>query len=252
LHETEGNDSAAAADVETGDQSDSSIAQSATGQAEFIGICLPADISVMFQMNEMVEEQTPATNEDETEKVKCGCAAASQQDAVPLSSQPTKADDGLDHHSLTMCLVCWSHSSLQSHAAAAVSQFDSGQQTDDEVLNDCATVRREILRLVIKTSSSVGLKSCEQGLLILKQKFPSAFQDICLYSEICYLLANYNYRLNARRFIQELFQDIDFRQCLVDPQLVVRISAGAADDDDDDDNLRTKALEALEQLESDF
>ena len=45
----------------------------------------------------------------------------------------------------------------------------------------------------------------------LKQKFQKTFEDVCLYSEISYLLSTYNYRLKARRFIQELFQDIKFQ-----------------------------------------
>ena len=44
----------------------------------------------------------------------------------------------------------------------------------------------------------------------LKQKFPKCFQDMCLYSEVCYLMSRYSYRLNCRRFIQELFQDFDY------------------------------------------
>ena len=45
----------------------------------------------------------------------------------------------------------------------------------------------------------------------LKQKFQKTFEDVCLYSEISYLLSTYNYRLKSRRFIQELFQDIKFQ-----------------------------------------
>ena len=44
----------------------------------------------------------------------------------------------------------------------------------------------------------------------LKQRFPSGFQDICLYSELCLQLAEYNFRLSARKFLQEIFQDIDY------------------------------------------
>lgn len=44
----------------------------------------------------------------------------------------------------------------------------------------------------------------------MKQKFPAAFQDLCLYSEVCLLLNNYSFRLTSRRFVQELFQDLNF------------------------------------------
>lgn len=44
----------------------------------------------------------------------------------------------------------------------------------------------------------------------IKEKFPYAFDDICLYSEVSHLLAHCMFRLPSRRFIQELFQDVHF------------------------------------------
>ncbi|XP_038056476.1 rapamycin-insensitive companion of mTOR-like isoform X1 [Patiria miniata] len=73
-----------------------------------------------------------------------------------------------------------------------------------------AMIRKEVLRLVINLGSSVGMKAQEQGLLSLKEKFPSTFENVCLYSDVAYLLSNCSYRLSARRFIQELFQDLKY------------------------------------------
>uniref|UniRef100_A0A8B9VPE3 RPTOR independent companion of MTOR complex 2 n=1 Tax=Anas zonorhyncha TaxID=75864 RepID=A0A8B9VPE3_9AVES len=73
-------------------------------------------------------------------------------------------------------------------------------------------LRKEVLRLVINLSSSVGTKGHETGLLKIKEKYPQAFDDICLYSEVSYLLAHCTFRLPSRRFIQELFQDVQFLQ----------------------------------------
>ncbi|XP_041753169.1 rapamycin-insensitive companion of mTOR isoform X3 [Coregonus clupeaformis] len=71
-------------------------------------------------------------------------------------------------------------------------------------------LRKEVLRLVINLSSSVGTKGHETGLLTIKEKFPYAFDDVCLYSEVSHLLAHCMFRLPSRRFIQELFQDVHF------------------------------------------
>ncbi|XP_030004828.1 rapamycin-insensitive companion of mTOR-like [Sphaeramia orbicularis] len=71
-------------------------------------------------------------------------------------------------------------------------------------------LRKEVLRLIINLSSSVGTKNHETNLLTIKEKFPYAFDDICLYSEVSYLLAHCMFRLPSRRFIQELFQDVPF------------------------------------------
>uniref|UniRef100_A0A8C1XVM3 RPTOR independent companion of MTOR, complex 2 a n=1 Tax=Cyprinus carpio TaxID=7962 RepID=A0A8C1XVM3_CYPCA len=71
-------------------------------------------------------------------------------------------------------------------------------------------LRKEVLRLVINLSSSVGTKGHETGLLTIKEKFAFTFDDICLYSEVSFLLASCRFRLASRRFIQELFQDVQF------------------------------------------
>lgn len=36
------------------------------------------------------------------------------------------------------------------------------------------------------------------------------FQDVCIYSEVAARLANNTYRIQARRFLQELFFDSSF------------------------------------------
>ena len=46
----------------------------------------------------------------------------------------------------------------------------------------------------------------------LREQFPDVFQDLCLYSEVSALLSTYSFHLPARRFIQELFQDIKFEK----------------------------------------
>lgn len=56
----------------------------------------------------------------------------------------------------------------------------------------------------------------------LKQKFPKAFQDLCFYSEVSYLLATCSFRLTARRFIQELFEDLDLSK--VGFQITLKLS----------------------------
>lgn len=64
----------------------------------------------------------------------------------------------------------------------------------------------------------VLFKNKSFSLFRIKEKFPYAFDDICLYSEVSYLLSHCAYRLTSRRFIQELFQDVQFmpvRDCFI-------------------------------------
>ncbi|KAM7147671.1 rapamycin-insensitive companion of mTOR isoform 7-T13 [Molossus nigricans] len=84
-------------------------------------------------------------------------------------------------------------------------------------------LRKEVLRLVINLSSSVSTKCHETGLLTIKEKYPQTFDDICLYSEVSHLLAHCTFRLPCRRFIQELFQDVQFVQMHEEAEAVLAI-----------------------------
>jgi hypothetical protein len=71
-------------------------------------------------------------------------------------------------------------------------------------------IRKDILKHVTNLSQiSVASRQAENSLLNLKRKYGVVFQhDLGLYSEVCQQLAKYNFRLHARRFLQELFLDI--------------------------------------------
>lgn len=76
-------------------------------------------------------------------------------------------------------------------------------------MTELQAIRRDILKFVTNLSGSVASRPAENSLLNLKRKFGIVFQyDIGLYSEVCQQLAKYNFRLHARRFLQELFLDI--------------------------------------------
>ncbi|ESO04813.1 hypothetical protein HELRODRAFT_172488 [Helobdella robusta] len=113
------------------------------------------------------------------------------------------------------------HSFVDLHTEIVSAKFDFNKYFD--VFNvhnarvrvceeDEAAIRKEILKFSLLLSSSVASKSTELNLSILKQKFPQMFHSICLYSEISSLLGGSKFRLEARRFIQELFADLDFNE----------------------------------------
>ncbi|XP_044316925.1 rapamycin-insensitive companion of mTOR [Drosophila rhopaloa] len=78
-----------------------------------------------------------------------------------------------------------------------------------------------ILYNVQRLANPVSAKQSKMALLELKQKHPHAFQDICLYSESCKTLGRSSYRMLARRFLQELFLDLNFDSFYVEPQLLI-------------------------------
>ena len=67
-----------------------------------------------------------------------------------------------------------------------------------------------ILRNVVKMANPIMFKACRKILMELKQKYPQSFQDICLYSEICKQMSQCSYRMIVRRFVQEIFLDLNY------------------------------------------
>ncbi|KAI4899940.1 hypothetical protein NFI96_015470 [Prochilodus magdalenae] len=147
----------------------------------------------------------------------------------PLNNTHIRTDltDGFSHwqpkpsHTHLEVVAQSKFSGVSGCSDAAVSQGSTSSTPSSEILLGGKVIsedgpacrvllRKEILRLVINLSSSVGTKGNETGLLTIKEKFPCAFDDACLYSEVSFLLASCRFRLLSRRFIQELFLDVQF------------------------------------------
>ena len=44
----------------------------------------------------------------------------------------------------------------------------------------------------------------------LQRRCPELFTDLCFYADVCALLASFQFRATSRRFIQELFTELNF------------------------------------------
>lgn len=71
-------------------------------------------------------------------------------------------------------------------------------------------ISTSILRNVLKMANPIMFKACKKVLMELKQKYPISFQDGCLYADICKVMSLCSYRMIVRRFIQEIFLDLNF------------------------------------------
>ncbi|XP_048450136.1 rapamycin-insensitive companion of mTOR [Rhincodon typus] len=158
---------------------------------DYIGLALPSDINELFQVKEIPYFQ--------------------QKYILPKEDHSLQ-DQESDNEGEGRYLGHPNH--LSSGNCGRIKDFDSthgGKPVIEDTPACRVLLRKEVLRLVINLSSSVGTKGHETGLLTIKEKFPHAFDDICLYSEVSHLLANCTFRLPSRRFIQELFQDVQFQ-----------------------------------------
>lgn len=67
-----------------------------------------------------------------------------------------------------------------------------------------------ILRHVQRMANPVWSKQSKLALFKIKQKHPHFFRSICLYSDVCLALSQNTYRFSSRRFLQEIFADVDY------------------------------------------
>ncbi|GFQ72567.1 rapamycin-insensitive companion of mTOR [Trichonephila clavata] len=209
-----------------------------TVESRFIGLSLPSNLDFILHVPKHCDEP-----ESEIEIV------PPKSDAATNSKDP---DSAFEFHSEENCISNHSFADKRSLQRTIIDEESEEQSSvtvksnedtickkilplersnsvkgllkyRDDSLNSQYLIRKEAMHYVTNLCSSIAVKASEQGLLNLKQKFPSSFQDICLYSEISYYMANYNFRLNARRFLQELFLDVSFEQLQLEAEAVISI-----------------------------
>ena len=56
-----------------------------------------------------------------------------------------------------------------------------------------------------------------------KQKYPNVFNDLCLYSDVSILMTKFAFRLASRRFIQELFMDLQYEELYEEPFRILQL-----------------------------
>ncbi|GIX80144.1 rapamycin-insensitive companion of mTOR [Caerostris extrusa] len=178
----------------------------------FIGLCLPSNLDFLLYV--------PKQSNDSEEFI------ATEPEAAPSSKDSvfefhSEENESEEHCTVTVKPV--EDNLYKKFLPLERSNSIKGLLKYKDDSNSQYLIRKEAMHYVTNLCSSVAVKASEQGLLNLKQKFPSSFQDICLYSEISYYMANYNFRLNARRFLQELFLDVAFEQLQMEAEAVVGI-----------------------------
>ncbi|KAL1438612.1 hypothetical protein MTO96_047969 [Rhipicephalus appendiculatus] len=203
-------------------------ARSSAGRSEerFMGLCVPVDTALIFSVYDHVQPSTAGNGEDKLSEV---------------TENVEERSDGFELHTTRECLLCHSvervakmKERLAGSPEKSVSPVGAVSPTIEEncsvdvreaVIGAFAFSRSSQTRRNRKSGdSSVIMKGSEQALLTLKQKYPSAFQDVCLYSEVCLLMSRYRYRLGARTLLQELFFDLSLeKQFFEEAECILRI-----------------------------
>ncbi|XP_022661378.1 rapamycin-insensitive companion of mTOR-like isoform X2 [Varroa destructor] len=89
---------------------------------------------------------------------------------------------------------------------------------------DREQARNDLLRYVINLAAVYpnSNKAVEQLLLSMKQKQPWVFSDLCLFSDCCHLMRIFQLRQPFRKFLQELFMDVNFDEFRTRAEVIVK------------------------------
>ncbi|XP_049290189.1 rapamycin-insensitive companion of mTOR [Anopheles funestus] len=148
---------------------------------------------------------------DYEQEMKGGAPPNAPAPCSPASSNHDESESGdgrqqwwsYEKHNRSQCVRCCRGKRVEDRWNPA-DLDDSGRPVlDDAIANN-------VLRHVQRMANPVWSKQSRSVLLDIKQSHPYVFQDVCLYSEVCRLLGCNTYRLGSRRFLQELFLDLDF------------------------------------------
>lgn len=104
-------------------------------------------------------------------------------------------------------------------------------------------IQDTILRHVQRMANPVWSKQSKLALYKIKQKHPHFFRNICLYSDICVALSQNTYRFSSRRFLQEIFADVDYSTFYIEAFEIVNRKREQLDSKIDDSNHETDTVD---------
>lgn len=199
----------------------------------YAGICLPRNVLDLFPKEEPTGTYVSnfTLNELDANAATSGAYAGSgtlssipivdreSADSIKLLRVSSVDSSQGTGHVREDCLQCCRRKCCEPMGAtcSSSSRSECFNSSESSFSDESDRVRASILRHVQRMANPVWSKQSRTQLLDLKQKHASAFQDICLYSEVCQQLGRNTYRLGSRRFLQELFLDLDFESFYREP-----------------------------------
>lgn len=105
-----------------------------------------------------------------------------------------------------------SNDNLNDKSIETVNTETTCSSSENHLLDDssCEKIQGMILKHVQRMANPVWSKQSKLALSKIKQKHPQFFRSACLYSDICISLGQNTYRFSSRRFLQEIFGEVDY------------------------------------------
>lgn len=200
----------------------------------YAGICLPMNIIELFPveelrgtyvsnftLNELDANIVDSKFDQDNNTSSILIVDRESADSIKLL-RANSMDSESASHVREDCLQCCRQRAEFSYNNSRSDNFNSSESSFSDAPD---RVRGHIMRHVLRMANPVWSKQSRSQLLDLKQKYSAAFQDICLYSEVCQQMGRNTYRLGSRRFLQELFLDLDFDSFYREPVEIAGMKA---------------------------
>lgn len=194
----------------------------------FAGICLPRNILDLFPVEEshgtyvsnLTLNELNGNNSGDLDSRDGNATASRQSTNSSKLLRANSVDSNGASHISDECLQCCRRR-IDPFGVSTSSRSECFNSSESSFSDEVDRTRGSILRHAQRLANPVWSKQSRTQLLDLKQKHPSAFQDICLFSEVCQQLGKNTYRILSRRFLHELFLDIDYASFYREPREIM-------------------------------
>ncbi|KAH0550515.1 rapamycin-insensitive companion of mTOR [Cotesia glomerata] len=167
----------------------------------YMGICLPKKLSIIF----------PHMPRSHSVNVPDNGSSKLINSSFSNSTEENSSEYNIDEEHREICLACYQL------------ETDNNETTNNEADDK---IKKDILRHSQRLSNPVWHRNSRQTLLRLRQRYPEKFKDTCLFFEMAARLSSGTYRLQARRYLQELFLDAPFDVLYKEPRELLQLLVG--------------------------
>lgn len=190
---------------------------------DFISECDEYSVSSLSDISSTTSKRSKITGPKHNRHACLLCCRTSQNginrfnstNGVPgIGGGSNTSDIDLSGSSLALTATATPIKKLSENGNLDTTYNSSESHLSDENYND--KIQETILRHVQRMANPVWSKQSKLALYKIKQKHPQFFRNICLYSDVCMSLSQNTYRFSSRKFLQEIFADVDYSSFYAD------------------------------------
>lgn len=183
--------------------------------AEFISECDEYSVSSLSDISSTTSKRSKINGPKHNRQACLLCCRQAQSinrfnstNGVPSVGGAVTNSSDIDLTGSSSALTATPNKKFPENGNLDTTYNSSESHLSDENYTD--KIQDTILRHVQRMSNPIWSKQSKLALFKIKQKHPHFFQNICLYSDVCTALTQNTYRFASRKFLQEIFTDVDY------------------------------------------